>query len=176
MTKLHKQHLIILSSIGIVVLGGGVFGAIFLQNKIVEQNSLLSADRIDAVRAETEQSKSQVRKLEYERYNESIQSMDAFFVSVKDILSFISSLERIAEANRVRQDIQSLQPPQEGINESTISLSAEGTLNDVRKYLSAIESSPTFIDIATVSFVSTGTSSSESAQVRISIEATLQWQ
>lgn len=176
MTKLHKQHLIILSSIGAIVLGGGVFGSIFLQNKIVEQNSMLSAARIDTVRAETEQSNRQVRKLEYERFNESIQSMDAFFVSVKDILSFISSLERIAEANRVRQEIQSLQPPQEGVNESTISLYAEGSLNDVRKYLSAIESSPTLIDITSVSFQSTGTPSSESALVRISIEATLQWQ
>lgn len=175
MIKRHQKIAGGYAAFGVAVIVVVLFVIIPLQNKIANQKISLYQERLNIAAAEEEHQNSQVRKLEYERLNESMQNLDAFFVSEKDILLFISSLERIAESHNVLQEIQSLQPPSGTVKQSRLTLSVNGSLSDARRYLNSLESMKTYLGLDKISLQASGDGTGGTGNVLLSIEASLEW-
>jgi len=171
----QQKKIFILSGIAVIAFLAWFFFLLHpLQNALHEKDDLIVQEQIRSEIARKQEENVQATVREYEQLRSSSETFTSFFVSEKNILTFIASLEKIALESSVTQEIENLVAPTSGSTTTSFQLVVHGTTQNLLDYLAGLEQDNYYIVIQQMSFTSTNPPSA-SSPVNLSLSVTIHW-
>lgn len=171
----QQKKIYILSGVAIVVFLSWFFLLIHpTQNLLHEKDDLIYQERIRGEIVTQREKNVQATQREYEQLRSSSETFTSYFVSEKNVLSFIAALEKLAQESSATQEIVNLVAPTGSSRATSFQIQLHGTTQGILEYLSDLETLHYYVAVNRMTFTSTD-SAQTSASLNVTLNVTIHW-